>query len=106
MRKNKTPDPDEEVKYEAVRERDQFTVVLERMESKLDQIIEGQQMWDEKFDRLEADTQSNFTMLADHLVQIHTEAGKMHHDPKKKDQRLDTIQRKSKTLRRMIEAEA
>ena len=57
--------------------KDQFTAVLERVESKIDQIIERQQMSDEKFDRFEADVKSSFKSLADYLFRIEAEIMEM-----------------------------
>ena len=73
MEENKKSNPEEEVKYKKVPERDQFTVVLEQINSKLDNVLDHQQMADQKFDRFEADTKSSFGMLADYLVRIDTE---------------------------------
>lgn len=53
--------------------RDQFTAVLERVESKINLIIDHQKISDEKFQRFEADTQDSFRALADYLVRIEAE---------------------------------
>ncbi len=53
--------------------RDQFTAVLERVENKIDLIIDHQTMSDEKLQRFEADTKDSFRTLADYLVRIEAE---------------------------------
>ncbi len=60
--------------------RDQFTVVLEKINSKIDLLVEGHQILDGKIDQLKgdfesfkSDTENNFRSLADYLSRIEAE---------------------------------
>lgn len=53
--------------------RDQFTAVLERVETKIDLIVDHQKMADEKWKRFKTDTRDSFRTLADYLARIEAE---------------------------------
>lgn len=100
-----------EEKISKKRTKDQFTVVLERIESKINLLVEHQQMSDEKFDRFEAETKSNFRHIMDYLVRIEAEIIEMKQEikdlrkslEKKADlDRLEALEHKIKTIEKVL----
>ena len=55
------------------RTRDQYTVVLEQINSKIDLLVEGHQGLNERLERFEADTNSNFKSVFEYLSRIEDE---------------------------------
>jgi len=59
------------------RTRDQFTAVLEQINSKIDLVVEGQQALRKDFDQFKADTKSNLKAIMDYLIRIEAEIMEM-----------------------------
>lgn len=62
--------PSEELQYAPEQIRDQYTMVLERIDSKIDLLIAGQNDLNERMEKLKTDAESNFRSLANYLVRI------------------------------------
>lgn len=53
--------------------RDQFTVVLEQINSKIDLLVDGHKLLKQEIELFKADTESNFRSVADYLARIEAE---------------------------------
>lgn len=100
-----------EEKTSKKRTKDQFTVVLERVESKIDLVVEGQQALREDFDQFKTETESNFRYIMDYLVRIEAEIMEMKDEirdlrktlEKKADlDRLETLEHRIKIIEKVL----